>query len=839
MTTTERPATVVGRLMPHAAELAIAAGYASREMFSRKLGIDGAVAAGLVSELVVAGVIERDLSRPGGGYRSCIAPEALGVTVAGLRTAYCPALPEPETPGRERLVADTEAVHDAHGGEGVLRGGLGVAEVHVDERAALVVRDEDAVTEDVVEAELVHDEHDGEIVQLPQRQPVDLKLRPAVRELQPWESDEEPLRPVIAPWLRDAKQRQQAAAWALKRVGYRVAYHLVRLPWPYVALHVWFAPRGLFRMLGRLHSYVNDGDAKPLRDAAKERGDDAAYQKYRIMQRQQREQRRRPVMALIVLILAAFLGLQFWAPWWLYWPVLVALVVLLGRIGQPADKPIIVPAVIPGYLRELSPGVVLRAFEAAKLSTEADPITFATPVHRDGNGWSVLIDLPFGKTAEQAISRRDDIASGLDVDERQVFLSRVRGAGGSARRVHLWTCEVDPLSVSAGPSELINLASVNFWEPWPFGKNERGDTVELCALWAAMLIGAIPRRGKTFVARLVGLAAALDPHVRLMVFDQKGSPNWTSFEHVADRIFYGDRPDPETGIHPLGALLDTANDLLAEVDRRNRVLRTLPKEICPEGKLTEELSRTKSMNMPLIVLIIDEVQRGFTNKDYKDDLETALTDLAKVGPSVGIITVCATQKPDAKSTPTGFRDQFGIRFALYVTTRDASEAVLGAGAGGEGMHAHKLSPESLGAGILRGTGDAAVNGGIVRTGLADDRDAEEICLRGRALREGAGTLQGMALEGVTVSATPVAYSVVTDLAKVFGSAERLHSDVLCSRLAESWSDRYAGWTSAQLQAALVPHDVRTGQVWAPSLEDGVPRNRKGVRRSDLFDRLAD
>lgn len=738
--------------------------------------------------------------------------------------------PPPRTAADAQLHADTEALDERHGGTGVLRGGLGTAEVHVDEPGAEVAVRDDA---EIVDAEVVHDERDGEIVQLPKRPPIDLQLRPAAPELRPWESDEEPLRPVIAPWLLDAQQRKEAATWALRRAGYRAAYHLVRAPW-YVLLHTVFAPRGLFRVLGRLHGYVNDGDAKPMRDAAKERGDDAAYLRYRTMEKQLRDQRRRPVMVLIVFVLAVAVALYFLAPRWIFWPALAVTVLILGRIGQPTDRPIIVPAVIPGYLRELSPGVVLRAFEVAKLSTEADPIIFVTPVQRDGNGWRVVIDLPYGEKADRAIARRDEIASGLDVDERQVFLSRVRGAMGSSRRVDLWVCEVDPLAVPAGPSELIDLDSVNFWEPWPFGKNERGDTVELCVLWAAMLIGAIPRRGKTFVARLVGLAAALDPHVRLLVFDLKGGPDWRPFEYVADRIFYGDRPDPDTGIHPLAALLDTANDLLAEVDRRNRMLRTLPVEICPEGKLTEDLTRTKSLNLPLIVLIIDEVQRGFSSKDYKDDLETALTDLAKVGPSAGIITVCATQKPDAKSTPTGFRDQFGIRFGMYVTTRDASEAILGAGAGGEGMHAHKLSPESLGAGILRGTGDAEVNGGIVRTGLARGTDAEEICLRGRALRAAAGTLQGMALEGVTVSATPTTYSITTDLALVMGADKKAHSDVLCARLADQWPDRYAGWTPVQLAAALKPHDVRPRQVWAPSLEDGTPRNRQGILRSDLL-----
>lgn len=687
------------------------------------------------------------------------------------------------------------------------------------------------------ELDVIHDPTDGEVVTLPPRPPIDLAARPAAPVPRPWETDEVPRLPIVAEWVRDLEQLRRAVTWWCRGTAHRIGYHAVRSP-IYAALILLYSPRGLWRACARVRDWVADGDARPLRDAAKERGDDATFLRYRTEQKQARDGRRWQLRIGVTAVLAASVTLHLAAPWWLYWPVVTATVTGLGLLGQSPDRPIVTPAIIPNTLRKLSPGVVLRAFEAAGFSTEADPITFVTPIQRDANGWSVILDLPFGKTADRAIAKRDEIASGLDVDERQVFISRVRGATGSMRRIHVWVCEIDPLSVPAGPSELIQRDRVNFWEPWPFGKNERGDTVELCVLWAAMLIGAIPRRGKTFVARLVALAAALDPHVKLYIFDQKGSPDWTPFEHVADRIFYGDRADPDTGVHPLAALRDTVNDLLAEVDRRNRVLRTLPKTICPEGKLTETISRTKSFGMPLILLVVDEVQRGFSNKEFKAELETALTDLAKVGPSVGIITVCATQKPDAQSTPTGFRDQFGIRFALYVTTSHASEAVLGAGAGGEGMHAHRLPPDAPGSGILRGTGDAAINGGIVRTGYASGADAEQICLRGRALREAAGTLDGMAL-GHIVTATPLTYSVTTDLAVVLGGDEKAHSDVLCARLAERWPDRYAGWTPIQLAAALKPDEVRPRQVWAPSLEDGVARNRQGILRADLLGALDD
>jgi S-DNA-T family DNA segregation ATPase FtsK/SpoIIIE len=682
-----------------------------------------------------------------------------------------------------------------------------------------------------VDAEIVHDERDGEVVKLPARPAIDIDGRPVAPVPKPWEATQGPARPIVAPWLRDAEQRAKAVRWWLAGRWHAFRYHAVRLP-IYAVLLVWYAPRGVVRARRKLVNLADEGRSARLLER------DRNTELYLKLCKERKDQlaRQRPArIALTVVVVATTAALFVWAPRWIFWPAAVVVVVLFGCLGQSPDRPIFTPAIVPGYTRQLSPGIVVRAFKAVKLCSDDEPLTFATPIHRDANGWAAVLDLPFnGSNADQAIAKRDGIAAGLDVDERQVFLSRVRGATGSMRRVHLWVCEVDPLSVPAGRSPLIDMARVNFWEPWPLGLNERGEAVEICTLWGALLVGAIPRRGKTFTLRLYALAAALDPHVKLMVFDQKGSPDWTPFEHVADRVFYGDRADPETGVHPLAALRDTVEALLAEVDRRNRLLRQLPKDVCPEGKLTEELARTKDLGLELIVLVIDEVQRGFGSKEYKDELEEMLTDLVKVGPSVGVIPKCATQKPDAKSTPTGFRDQFGIRDALYMSNRDASEAILGAGAGSEGMRADKLPPDAVGSGILRGTGDAKVNGGVVRHFFADGVDAEKICLRGRALREQAGTLSGMAVEGVTVSATPAEYSVTRDLAVVFGAADKLHSDVLCSRLADRWPDRYAGWTPVQLAAALKPDEVRPRQVWAPSLEDEVPRNRQGILRSDLL-----
>lgn len=673
---------------------------------------------------------------------------------------------------------------------------------------------------------------DAEVVDLPARP----DLPPAVGEAVParWATPPD-RRPVVATWLRDGQQRTQAARWALGHAWHLLRFHTARLPL-YVLRVLACAPRGLLRVIWQLGRWATDAHSMPLILAAQRSRDTKAYLSLLRASKERARPRLFALAGLLVLLLATAVALLF-AAWWLQAAAVATALAVCARAGQNPDRPLMEHAVLPGRVRKLSSGIVLRAFIAAKLCKDDDPITFAGPIMRDGAGWRVVVDLPFGRTADEAMKSRGPLASGLDVDERCLFLSRVRGAAGSARRVAAWVADTDPLGEPAGPSPLLRASRVNFWDGFDFGLDERGELVRLNLLWSSLLVGAVPRQGKTFAARTVALAAALDPHVRLHVYDLKGSPDWTGFRHVAHRWQLGDTPDPDTGVDPVKALLDDMNELRAEVDHRYRTLRRLPAAVCPEGKLTEELARSTQAGMPLVLVVIDEVQRAFTHRDHGKELEEVLEDLVKVAPGAGIMVEAATQKPDQKSTPTAFRDQFTVRFALRVTTYHASEAILGAGAIGEGLDASKLSPDSKGAGLLRGTGDTgSVEGGrTVRTFLVDGEGAEAICVRARALRSAAGTLSGAAL-GEMPTAAPAEFSVPADVLMVMAGDEKAHSDVICSRLAEEWPDRYAEWKPGQLSAALKPHHVRTRQVWAEGL-DGQPANRYGVLRADLLTAL--
>src|SRR6266849_2292620 len=116
---------------------------------------------------------------------------------------------------------------------------------------------------------------------------------------------------------------------------------------------------------------------------------------------------------------------------------------------------------------------------------------------------------------------------------------------------------------------------------------------------SGLLVGAIPRMGKTYAARLAAAAAALDPHVRLYVFDGKGGKDWQVFEGVAHRYGSGVRT---AVVEHLVAVL---RELVAEMNRRYEAMRTLPHDRCPEAKLTPALARARRLGMALVLLCID------------------------------------------------------------------------------------------------------------------------------------------------------------------------------------------------------------------------------------------
>ncbi|MGW6707001.1 cell division protein FtsK [Streptomyces sp. NPDC054956] len=640
--------------------------------------------------------------------------------------------------------------------------------------------------------------------------------------------------PVLPDWVKLPDQRAAVRRWAVRHYSTLVGYHALRLPLVYTPKIVAYAPRGAWRWSAAAGRWVFDAEGKNLRLAAV-RAEDAGEYLSLSRQRNDRVRLRGIVAAVAGFVgLAAALTVYVMAPSWMLTLSIAALTTTLGLVGAPADKPLIDRAKVTFRKRRLSSDIITRAFAAAGLTVKDQGIAFPRPIGRDGDGWRVVVDLPYGKTFEDALKKHVPLASGIDISPTQLFLDRDET---SARRVSMWIADRDPLAVPAGRTPLLGATRVDFWKPFPWGVDERGNPVMATMLWLSLLVGAVPRQGKTFSARSIVLAAALDPYVRIILFDGKASPDWRSFSKVAHRIGFG--IVPRNGFDPVEHLINALMELKADVEDRYHRLSELPLHICPEGKLTPELSRDKKLNMPLTLVVLDEVQEYLQHPVHGRTILDLLVYLARVAPAVGVSVMNSTQKPDDQACPSVLRDQHQARFSLRVGSWQVSDVVLGAGSYSEGLDASRLLKSHKGVGLLKGMSD---DSGIVRTYLADGRDADSILTRARALREEEGTLTGDAIGEVPAARS--ADAILDDIATVLSRSEdKVWSEVIVDRLAELDPGIYGPWAELegrakadQLGTVLKPFGIKTDQVWGKT-ETGKGANRRGIERQHIIDAI--
>jgi DNA segregation ATPase FtsK/SpoIIIE, S-DNA-T family len=624
--------------------------------------------------------------------------------------------------------------------------------------------------------------------------------------------------PVIPEHLRSPAGIAEALARHGRRFGHRASFHGIRAP-RYLLLAAVYAVAGIFRLTGRQLTWWWLSEQDFLRSHAVAKADSMMWMR---LHREAKDTRRvRGIMLAgeAFALLLAVLTLARFAPWWGWLAVAAVALPALARAGRPEDRPIITPAMTVPRFRVLNADVVLRAYYAAGLGHPDKPgqqIEFESAMTRDGDGSRVKVILPYGAGFDAAVKAKDDLASGLDVAPSQVYLTRDKS---SHRRHTLWVADRDPLAIPAGRTPLLDLKRRSIWQPAPFGLDERGRKATLLLLWISILVGAQPRKGKTFAARLLALYAALDPYVRLSVVDGKNSPDWNAFRAIAYHFIHGIVPSRDGD--PVTQLVAALTEIKAHIIDTNEFLATLPVAECPEGKLTEELCRKYPGRLFVWMLIMEEFQNYFELPDQKANAVIAdlLSFIMAVGPSAGVVIESLSQKPsgigagDVQRLFNRYRDNHAVRFALRCGNRVVSDAILGGDAYAEGFDASALplGKEYLGVGYLYGAADHTPT---VRTYLADAEDTARIIAAARILRERAGTLQGFAAGQDT--GTP-ARDVLADVLAVFGADPALHWPVLAERLSQQFPDRWADATadavSAQCRDLKVPSvDVKSGGV---------------------------
>jgi S-DNA-T family DNA segregation ATPase FtsK/SpoIIIE len=621
--------------------------------------------------------------------------------------------------------------------------------------------------------------------------------------------------PIIPAGLRGKDNIKATVKYHAGRTGHRVGYHASRALPIYLPKASFWSVIGLFRLLGRALRWWWDPEMTGLLSEAAGKGD-LQHGPHIAAQLSERRKTRGYFLLAAVLVLAGGVTVAwFQAPRWSLVAALVLLVPWLAHFGRPKTMPIVQQAVVTPRFRRINWDVVVRAYCSAGLAHLDKPnqqLMFGGRMSRDAKetGSMVVIDLPHGKTYADALKAKDSIASGLDVTSQQVFLTKDRT---SERRHELFVADRDPLAIPVGRTDMLDGKPRNIWRPMKLGKDERDRLVTLLLLWNSILIGAMPRRGKTFFVRLILLFCALDPWVKILGADGKKSSDYDKIRLVAHRWVTGDAPNPRDN-DPLQHLEEMLDEVLRHISDVNEILSELPVEMCPEGKLTEELARDpRYPELRVWVIAGEEFQVYFEteDQDYNKRIAGKWGRIMAQGPSAGVILLDSSQKPagvgagDVSRLFNRFRDNHQVRFALRCGNRIVSEAVLGGDAYSEGYDASALpigdgsngTNDYRGVGILYGASD---NTPLVRTFLADHADAEKILIAARRLREQYGTLSGLAA-GERVERE--VRDVMADARSVFVAGEmRISWPELSKRMAELMPQHYADLTPEAVSAQL-------------------------------------
>lgn len=639
-------------------------------------------------------------------------------------------------------------------------------------------------------------------------------------------------RPILPAWLKDRADFVTTARHTGSRAGYATLYHGLRLPW-YATQLTLMSPRGACRFTASTSRWLWDREAAPLRDYAVRQEDVTDYLTLA------RLRGNRVRLRGLVTVVAAVFGTGFAV--WLYvmapaflWAFAAGGVLTLGYLGQEPDAPVIGPAVMRTELQKLTGTIVLRALGAIGDSRinaalkdfgnkSAHGMGFTSEICRDGPGYRAELDLPYGVTPDDVVEKREALASGLRRKLGCVWPSGdTESQDGHEGRLILWVGDRPMNETTKPPWPLLREGEVDLFKPVVFGNDYRMGNMTVTLMFAAIVIGSIPRMGKTFLLRLLLLIAALDPRAALLAFDFKGTGDLGALEPVCHRYRAGDEDED------ILYVLDALREVKAELRRRAKVIRSLPRSICPESKVTPQLASDKKYGLHPIVVGLDECQVPFEHEKYGAELESICTDITKRGPALGIVGLFATQRPDAKSLPPGISANAVLRFCLKVMNHQANDMVLGTGAYKSGIKATMFSRSDRGICWMSGEGD---DPRIVSSAFIDATGAELVVVRARKMREEYGNITGHAIgEGPSASH---GMDVLGDTLKVFHADEdAVWCERVAGRMAECWPDVYGEWTTASVAPALRPWGITTTDVWGTT-DEGEKTTRRGIRRADI------
>lgn len=494
---------------------------------------------------------------------------------------------------------------------------------------------------------------------------------------------------------------------------------------------------------------------------------------------------------------------------------------------------------------------LLAALVKADIITEAQraETRIVGGIRQDGPGWAARIELPEGMPAVKATSKVSNLAGALRKKAGQLEFRPDASEAGHEGMATLWVA--DSPNPHAGPkvySELIDAPRWHFWRDGiPVGMDARQARQILRLIWSSILIGGLQDYGKSYLARLIAAAAALDPTVRIIVITGKTGPDWAPLKAIAHRWIAG--ADPDT-IRSIFSLMDeTITEMQERGTKLDRIFEQEPHRI-PEGKITPELAED---GMGPVLLIVEELQElldgaAVTKMAMPDDDSENPRLVSAKGPLVDIFArfnrmtrfvlgmgLYITQRPDSDSVPTELREVCVKRACFRTKSSESSKMVLGDLAVAAGAAPHALFESSKGVFVL----DEGAEDGYrtLRGDVIDLPDFVKICERGRELRLAAGTLTGDAAERAERERRATQARLLSaDCLAVMDAAgtDRIRTEDLLTALGRHDVGSYSGMTAEGLKELLASAGLG-GPVSLGAMGD--LKNPRGFKR-EIFARYA-
>lgn len=303
---------------------------------------------------------------------------------------------------------------------------------------------------------------------------------------------------IIPPQFTRENIRGTILVW-LALTWHRFRYHGIRVIFAYLPALAFWSLAGLLRGLVLLVNWARVAEGVPLEQLAADNEDSREWMRVR----KANDERRKARLLLIAIAggAAAIGGYVFYRVGraWEWCTAGAVVLLILSRAGRPEGHRIVSQAVVPPEYEVPTPEVITRGLASLGISAlekaaTAGGLQFVSDVHRDGPGWGVQLDLPFGVTPSMVIARRARLASGL---RRPLSATWPEGVEGEHEgRLSLWIGFHDMAKMKQPKHPLLKAGTADVFASVPFGTDPRLRPVTAQLFETNWLIGASPGAGK-------------------------------------------------------------------------------------------------------------------------------------------------------------------------------------------------------------------------------------------------------------------------------------------------------------------------------------------------------